>query len=205
MHETPQTDRGSGGGAPVRPRDPESVRTRAIWALSGYLLGVFLARVVTTVLHLRGDGGNGGLIIHGVHIHHAIFGLTIMAIITLMWMLEIGVDVVARSRLRRWTAAFWGFAWALILDEFALLLHLKDVYWLPEGEESLYALFVFGVVLIITVVVAPDVARREDALVDERTREATSPVRRAESAVSAATSPADDGTTCPADGGVAAK
>ncbi|CAN5607035.1 hypothetical protein BH10ACT3_BH10ACT3_14500 [soil metagenome] len=169
MPTTPANDPGS--TATHQRRDPDAVRTRAIWALTGYLIGVFLARVVTTVLHLRGAGANGGLIIHGVHIHHAIFGLIIMSVVTIMWMLEVGVDAVARSRIRRWTAAFWGFAWALILDEFALLLHLKDVYWLPQGEESLYALFLFGVVLIVTVVVAPDVARREHSLVEQRTLE----------------------------------
>lgn len=151
---------------PVSTRATTDVRRRAVWALCGYLLGVFLARVVTTVLHLRGAGANGGLIIRGVHIHHAIFGLTIMSIVTLMWMLDVGVDQIARGRLRLWTAAFWGFAWALILDEFALLLHLKDVYWLPEGEESLYALFVFGVILIVTVVLSPRVAAHEQAVVD---------------------------------------
>lgn len=140
-----------------------------MWALSGYLLGVFIARIVTTVLHLRGAGGNGGIIIRGVHIHHAMFGLTILAVVTLMWMLDVGVDIVARGRLRLWTAAFWGFAWALVLDEFALLLHLKDVYWLPEGEESLYALFVFGVVLILTVVLSPKVAARERDVVARST------------------------------------
>ena len=145
------------------------VRRRAVWALTGYLLGVFIARVVTTVLHLRGAGGNGGVIIDGVHIHHAIFGLMILSIVTLMWMLDVGVDVIARGRLRLWTAAFWGFAWALVLDEFALLLHLKDVYWLPAGEESLYALFVFGVVLILTVLLSPKVAAREQELVAAQT------------------------------------
>jgi hypothetical protein len=146
-------------------RDPSGVRQRAQWALTGYLIGVFLARVVTTVLHLRGDGANGGLIIHGVHVHHSILGLTIMAVVTTMWMLDVGVDPVARGRVRLWTAAFWGFAWALILDEFALLLHLKDVYWLPAGEESLYALFLFGVVLILMVWLAPRIAAREQAIV----------------------------------------
>jgi hypothetical protein len=146
-------------------RGGANVRQRAVWALTGYLLGVFLARGVTTVLHLRGDGADGGLIIHRVHIHHAIFGLTIMAVVTTMWLLDFGVDPVARGRVRLWTAAFWGFAWALILDEFALLLHLKDVYWLPTGEESLYALFVFFLVLVLTVALAPRIEAREQSIV----------------------------------------
>jgi len=131
------------------------IRRRAHWALGGYLIGVFLARVVTTVLHLRGAGANGGLIIHRVHIHHAMFGLTIMAAVTTTWMLGRAIDTRRGGRAPLVTAGFWGFAWALILDEFALLLHLKDVYWLPTGEESLYALFIFFVVLVVAAVRAP--------------------------------------------------
>jgi hypothetical protein len=142
--------------APAPPATAETgIRRRAHWALGGYLIGVFLARVVTTVLHLRGDGANGGLIIHRVHIHHAMFGLTIMAVITTTWMLGRAVDTRRGGRAPFVTAGFWGFAWALILDEFALLLHLKDVYWLPTGEESLYALFIFFVVLVVAAVRAP--------------------------------------------------
>ncbi|MHB1139515.1 MAG: hypothetical protein ACYC2O_11205 [Microthrixaceae bacterium] len=131
------------------------IRRRAHWALAGFAIGVFLARVVTTVLHLRGAGANGGLIIDGVHIHHAIFGLTILAVITTGWMLGHAVDTRSGARAPLVTAGFWGFAWALILDEFALLVHLKDVYWLPEGEESLYAMFIFGVVLVVAAFRAP--------------------------------------------------
>ena len=131
------------------------IRTRARWALGGYALGVFLARIVTTVLHLRGAGANGGLIIRGVHVHHAMFGLLILAIITTGWMLSDRVVTRAGERAQQITAAIWGFAWALILDELALLIHLRDVYWLPAGEESLYALVVFGVVLIVAAIRAP--------------------------------------------------
>ncbi len=149
---SPTADPGSSALAP----EPTGRRERAVWALGGFLLGVLLARVVTTVLHLRGAGANGGLIIGGVHIHHAMFGLTIMIVVTLLWMLEVGVDRRAGSRSWRVTATAWGFAWALILDEFALLLHLKDVYWLPEGEESLYALGAFGLLMSVVVWRAPD-------------------------------------------------
>jgi hypothetical protein len=37
----------------------------------------------------------------------------------------------------RVTALLYGIGAALTLDEFALWLHLEDVYWSPEGRESI--------------------------------------------------------------------
>ncbi|CAN5568181.1 hypothetical protein BH10ACT3_BH10ACT3_24500 [soil metagenome] len=122
-------------------------RARARWALGGYLLGIVLARGVTVMFRLRGAGAHGGLMLGRLHIHHALFGLAILLFLTLLWTLDVGVDQIGNGRLWRATAAVWGFSWALVLDELALLLHLRDVYWLPAGEESLYALAVVGVLL----------------------------------------------------------
>jgi len=38
----------------------------------------------------------------------------------------------------------YGIAAALTLDEFALWLNLRDVYWEREGRESIEAMAVFG-------------------------------------------------------------
>lgn len=140
----------------IEPAKPTGRRQRARFALVGFLVGVFLARIVTTVLHIHGAGENGGLIIDGVHIHHAMFGLAILATVTVLWMLEVGVRSIEGVQLWKGTAMAWGFAWALVLDEFALLLHLKDVDWLPSGEESLYALALFAVVLSVIAWRAPE-------------------------------------------------
>ncbi len=43
----------------------------------------------------------------------------------------------------------YGVAAALTLDEFALWLNLKDVYWEREGRESFEALALFGALLSI--------------------------------------------------------
>jgi hypothetical protein len=40
------------------------------------------------------------------------------------------------------TAVIFGIGAALVLDEFALILHLRDVYWSEEGRASVDALFV---------------------------------------------------------------
>jgi len=45
--------------------------------------------------------------------------------------------------------AVFGAGAALTLDEFALWLHLEDVYWQREGRESVRAVLMFGALLSI--------------------------------------------------------
>ena len=47
----------------------------------------------------------------------------------------------------RATAVAYGAGSALTLDEFALWLNLSDVYFAPEGRESIDAVILFGSVL----------------------------------------------------------
>ena len=46
-------------------------------------------------------------------------------------------------------ALLYGVGAALTLDEFALCLNLRDVYWAREGRESFEALALFGGLLSI--------------------------------------------------------
>lgn len=131
-----------------------SPRWRARWAFLAFIVTVVLTRGVTTVLHLRGAGANGGLVIDGVHIHHMVFGIIILVVLTFDWMLHIGQPT-------RWdrsviTPILFAVAWTLILDEFALIVNLDDVYWAPEGDLSIYALALFGVSLLIASFVASE-------------------------------------------------
>ncbi|MDF5752655.1 hypothetical protein [Spongiactinospora sp. TRM90649] len=73
-----------------------------------------------------------------VHVHHVVFGVVLM--------LFGGVSGLVVSRISEgWyavTAAILGVGAALVLDEFALILHLRDVYWSEEGRTSVDAVFV---------------------------------------------------------------
>ncbi|HVT67520.1 MAG TPA: hypothetical protein VHF26_07220 [Trebonia sp.] len=78
-----------------------------------------------------GKGPFGNLSLGGEHLHHYMWGIAMLA----------GVGAVAvrgDEKLRRHpvTALAYGTALALIVDEFALLLDLKDVYWAREGRIS---------------------------------------------------------------------
>src|SRR5205807_4966509 len=69
----------------------------------------------------------------GLHIHHLFWGILLL--------MAVGFGALA-SRAPRWhlrLAVLYGVALGLTLDEFALWLRLADVYWAPEGVESLKA------------------------------------------------------------------
>lgn len=115
-------------------------------------------RTVTTTLHLRGAGADGGLLIGGVHIHHMVFGLALLLVLTLAWLL--GAGWASDRSSSRWAPVVFGVASALVLDESALILNLADVYWAPLGEESLIAVLGLALVLGVAALIAPSTPRR---------------------------------------------
>lgn len=74
----------------------------------------------------------------GVHVHHAVFGLILMCVG------GVGGLVVqdTRSAWAATAAGLLGVGMALILDEFALVLFMKDVYWSERGRLSVEVVFV---------------------------------------------------------------
>ncbi|MFB4295913.1 hypothetical protein [Actinomadura sp. NTSP31] len=74
----------------------------------------------------------------GHHVHHVVFGLVFMCVG--------GVGGLAvtddSSGWAAAAAAVFGAGTALVLDEFALVLHLKDVYWTEQGRLSVEVVFV---------------------------------------------------------------
>jgi hypothetical protein len=79
----------------------------------------------------RGDGPFRNLSVGGAHLHHYMWGIGMVS----------GVGAVAlggkeHHRRHPGIAATYGAGLALIVDEFALLLDLKDVYWAKQGRIS---------------------------------------------------------------------
>jgi hypothetical protein len=97
--------------------------------LSASLLTFGVTRLYTRVARVR-HWGSGRL--GDVHLHHMVAG----SVLTLICgMLEIafqpgdfGLDLLAVG---------FGIGAAFVLDEFALSVHLRDVYWTPEGRHSI--------------------------------------------------------------------
>ena len=73
----------------------------------------------------------------GLHIHHMVWG-----IIALLIFGYVGVGVNPESPWREVCAIGFGIGAGLTLDEFALWLNLKDVYWSKEGRRSIDAVIV---------------------------------------------------------------
>ncbi len=69
----------------------------------------------------------------GTHLHHLVPGIFLLLIAG-----YVGI-AVAPSDGRSWHAALFGVGAALTLDEFALWLNLKDVYWAKQGRDSIDA------------------------------------------------------------------
>lgn len=135
-----------GWHAHAMPRTPRDPRTPIRWALAAFVVTAVVTRTITLALHLRGAGENGGLMIGGTHIHHMVFGLIILAIVTVIWLVRQGA--ANPNPLPALEPILFGIAWALILDESALIINLSDVYWTAFGEaESLVALALFAGVL----------------------------------------------------------
>ena len=80
----------------------------------------------------------------GTHIHHMVWG--ILLLITTGY---IGIAVAPGSPWQEIVAIFFGIGLGLTLDEFALWLNLKDVYWEEKGRQSIDAVIIAATLLTI--------------------------------------------------------
>jgi hypothetical protein len=107
-------------------------RERSIlWSWVGFTATFVAVRGITYSIR-RGDGPFRNLSVGGAHLHHYMWGIGLVG--------AVGAIAVAGSdrELRHpMTGAAYGSGLALIVDEFALLLDLKDVYWARQGRLSL--------------------------------------------------------------------
>jgi hypothetical protein len=82
----------------------------------------------------------------GVHLHHLVFG-----IVTMMIAGTIGFALIGESPWFEVCALAFGIGVGLTIDEFALWVHLDDVYWAEEGRRSIDATVVAAVVMALLV------------------------------------------------------
>jgi hypothetical protein len=70
----------------------------------------------------------------GVHLHHLVFGIVAMMAAGTLGFLFFGASPQTEI-----AAFFFGIGAGLTIDEFALWVHLDDVYWAEEGRSSIDA------------------------------------------------------------------
>ena len=134
-------------GTVIHERIPDRPRRRLFVAsVSFFLTFAGVRAVVFAVLHhippfhFIEQGGR--------HIHHLVFGIIILLAVGYGWLADLGTGEDDSSIfLSRLMAILYGVGAALTLDEFALWLNLKDVYWSPEGRSSIDAVVLFGALL----------------------------------------------------------
>jgi hypothetical protein len=90
------------------------------------------------------------IIMNGRHVHHLVPGILLLLGVGYGWLCEFGNGSDSSSLLAsKLMAVLYGVGAALTLDEFALWLNLKDVYFVREGRSSIDAVVLFGSLLAI--------------------------------------------------------
>jgi len=108
-----------------------------------------ITRIIVRMIR-SGRGPFSDNSVGGVHIHHVVPGIILMIVGGLLAIGGVG------SGWDNAAGLIFGIGLALVLDEFALILHLEDVYWEEEGRLSVDAVFVLaGVMLLLLIVNSP--------------------------------------------------
>jgi hypothetical protein len=129
-------------------------REPAFLMLLAFVLTLAGTRFYTRMARVRGWGSAH---VGDVHVHHLVPGLV-------MSLVAGGIAIALEPR-EVWVACLaivFGAGSALVLDEFAMLLHLDDVYWTAEGRLSidacLAAVGFLGLAIIATFPLPTDTA-----------------------------------------------
>jgi hypothetical protein len=80
----------------------------------------------------------------GLHIHHLVFG-----IVTMMAAGTLGFAALGHSPYTEICAFAFGVGAGLTIDEFALWVHLEDVYWADEGRSSIDATVIAAAAMML--------------------------------------------------------
>lgn len=105
----------------------------------GLIVGFMGIRISVRLIRANVSWWFGNVKPGGLHLHHMVFGVVLC--------LGSAIGLIANfDKATQTTAAVlagvFGLGAALILDEFALILYLRDVYWQEEGRASVDAVFV---------------------------------------------------------------
>jgi hypothetical protein len=129
-------------------------RERMFLASLAFFLGFGGVRIITHMIR-AGIGPFHDISSGGRHLHHLVFGIILLLLVGYSWLAQVGTGEGGMTWLGRVTCVLYGLAAALTLDEYALWLNLRDVYWAREGRASVHAVFFFGGLLSVGIWGAP--------------------------------------------------
>ncbi len=101
-----------------------------LFCLLAFVVTFLATRTITRMIRAGIGPFSNNVSASGVHVHHAVPGIIL---------LSVGALTGIRSNDPPWqeiAGVLIGIGMSLILDEFALILHLQDVYWAEEGRVS---------------------------------------------------------------------
>ena len=114
--------------------------------LIGFVCSFALVRLSVRMIRAQVRWWPGNVTAGDLHVHHVVFGTVLMVVSGVGGFSSLGAP---------WHEGFallFGIGTGLVLDEFALILHLEDVYWSAEGRTSvsvtMLAIVVIGLVLL---------------------------------------------------------
>jgi hypothetical protein len=106
-------------------------REAALWMWVAFIVTFVFLRVLTFGIRYHLLPVKNVVTSSGLHIHHFVWGILILLIVGFL-----GITLWS-ERLHPWLGLIFGIGAALVIDEFALWLNLRDVYWLREGRSSI--------------------------------------------------------------------
>jgi hypothetical protein len=115
--------------------------------LLAFLIAFDCTRGYTRLARKRGWGSAS---VGGVHLHHVVVGIVFVLVTGLVAVSPVGTDAIVRDI----CAIVFGVGAAFILDEFALVFYLRDVYWSTEGRDSIDATILGVMIASLTLIVS---------------------------------------------------
>jgi hypothetical protein len=109
--------------------------------LGTMLLSFAFIRFSTRMIRAEVSWWPGNVTPGGLHIHHLVFGIVFMMVAGF-----VAFAVEPNSPWFEVGAGLFGVGMGLTLDEFALWLHLEDVYWSEEGRSSVDAVIFAAII-----------------------------------------------------------
>ncbi|WP_299530873.1 hypothetical protein [uncultured Streptomyces sp.] len=112
-------------------------------ALAAFVLTFAVTRTITRMIR-AGKGPFRNITPGGVHIHHVVPGVVLSVVG--------GFGAVASGKHGATAcvlAVVFGIGAGLVLDEFALIVHLDDVYWTEEGRRSVEVVVLTASLLLL--------------------------------------------------------